>query len=125
MINHSHHVWFGSATLLGTGIQGEGIYPNGFSKGPVLRFRDSGSGRPPLPLPGPEPGPSPPCGLRGSPQLSERWMEKAVHPARREAELGYQLQNRTRSQAAGREGALQVESGEKYVGIRLQSHGIF
>ena len=40
------------------GIQGKGICLNGFSKGPVLCFRDSGSWRPPLPLPSPSPGPS-------------------------------------------------------------------
>lgn len=52
-------------------------------------------------------------------------MEKEVHPLREE-EQRYQLQNnmRARPPLAG-EGAFQAESGEKHVGIRLQSHGIF
>lgn len=54
-------------------------------------------------------------------------MEKAVHLVRREEEQCNQLQNRARSQATPLAGkvAFQVESGEKYVGIHLQRHGIF
>lgn len=59
------------------------------------------------------------------PQLSDGWMEKAVHPAgRKNGITGWKTKGHARPPLAGRWLSKCTAVKKKYVGIHLQGHGI-